>query len=402
MLVFLLLIIKPIDIKANNDYVVETNRIENADFIYCNDFLMLYKHNKTVKLINTITNMQIDWFTQTPLAKQYNQFIESNNIIDDMKPKFIDNYMFYVDKTGMSCFDFKTGQLRWKNVKLHDRDYPRFIHEGRLYLDLNTWSYVSSGPEIKIANLSNGVIINEFVPQIKNLTNYVIAFAWLDDDILLADNFIFYCYNIKDKKIVWESEYSVGTQYDTVRFANNRMFFIFDLDYSKQCLSPVPMMKVIDLNNGTTITTYFCAKFIENNGFIYSSYCLYCDQKNGKISAYNIDKNISEREKPISEYSNACFYKSILSWDDILVFASEIDDYKHTKLSIIDKNDFSLKQSITFKNSDLISITQHEGMFFVTYFDREKKRYEFVSYIEKSYYKKILFEVIKDILRFLL
>lgn len=402
MLVFLMLGIKPINIKANNDYVVETNRIENADFIYCNDYLVLYKQSRIVKLINAITNKQIDWFEQTPFAKQYNQFLKSNNIIDDMKPIFIDNYMFYVDKSGMSCFDFKTGQLLWKNAKLYDRDYPRFIHEDRLYLDLNTWSYMSSGAEIKIVNLSDGEILDEFTPQIKKLTNYDMAVAWLGDDILLADNFIFYRYNIKDRKIVWETEYSVGTHYDTVTFANNRMFFLYELDYSKQCLSPVPMMKAIDLSNGQTIKTYFCDKFAHNNGYIYSSYCLYCDQKNGKISAYNIEKNTIEREKLISDYSNACFYQKILTWNNSLVLASEVDDYKHTKLSIIDKNDFSLKQSIVFKNSDLISTNQHEGMFFVTYFDREQKRYELVTYLEKDYYQKKLIEVIKDILRLLL
>jgi outer membrane protein assembly factor BamB len=399
LLVISFLLISSKNSSAADECIIKTNVMNNAMFLYSNNFLVMYEENNEVNLMNAITNQKIDSYSKTPLAVEYSNFIKRNNIFEDNKPKFIGNFMFYVDKTGMSCFDFPTGKLLWKNDKLYDRGVPNFISDNKLYLDLDSWNYMWNKLDFKIVDLSTGSILEEFVPNIRKIAYFAKIVAMYENDLIVFNEPYFYRYDITNRKSKWESEVFVGTKLESVKIAEGKLMFISDNEFYSECLPQAPMIRIVDLNDGKTVNEYFCDKFVEDNGFIYSSYCLYCDKKNRKISKFDIKANKIVYQKNMSEFSNNCFIENNLcNWNDLLVLPSLEDDNKHIKLSMIGKNDFVLKQSIMFENQHLYSINQEKGIFFITTHNTKLVKPQLHIYFEKSFY----YMIVKDYIRMVL
>lgn len=403
LLVISFLLVSSKNSSAADECIIKTNVMNNAMFLYSNGFLVMYKENYEVNLMNAITNQKIDSYSKTPLAVEYSNFIKRNNIFEDNKPKFIGNFMFYVDKTGMSCFDFPTGKLLWKNEKLYDRKTPRFISNNKLYLDLDSWNYMRSKPGFKVVDLVTGSILDEFIPNIREINQFALIIALYENDLMVFNDHNFFRYDMVNRKTKWESSYFVGTKFESITIARNKLFFISELDYSEECIPQVPMIRIVDLNDGKTVNEYFCDKFVEDNGFIYSSYCLYCDKKNRKISKFDIKANKIVYQKNMSEFTNNCFIENNLcSWNDLLALPSSEDDNKHIKLSMISKNDFGLKQSILFENQHLYSINQEKGIFYITTHNTKLVKPQLYIYFEKSFYYQIVKDYVKMVLGLLL
>lgn len=384
---------------AIDDSIVNTNVISDAMFIYSKNFLVLYDKNNEVQMINTVTNSIIPSYTKSPLAIEYSNYLKRNNIFEDNKPQFIGTYMFYVDKTGMSCFDYPTGELLWKNENLYDRYAPKFIDNGKLYLDVDVWNYIFQKPSIKVVDISNGAMLDEFVPNIKKKDKFTLTVAMFENDLILYNDGNFCRYDVKNKKSKWESNYFVGTKFESVTIANGKLLFKSDFDYSDECLTNVPRIRIVDLNDEKTVNEFKCDKFVVNNGFVYSSYCLYCDTKNGKIIKYDINANKIVLQKNISEFSKECFIDNkICFWNDYFLLSSYENNDANIKLSLINKSDFSLKQSILFENRELYSMNQERGVIFITTHNSKLKKPELFVYFDKSFLLEILKDYIREIL----